>query len=272
MEGTDAPPIGGFVYHYTKASTALEHILASMSIRLGPISETHDPLEGHSENTGFSAADGGLPDFVAWDKVDEVAKRARVACFCRDGDLSSPDPCALDFAPPWAGWARDRMWAQYGGGHTGVCLAFERRKLVDAFKSALTSRGECIAQEVAYSDDPSVGPHSLSYDNRRIQQIGAEKYAAEYRRQHAPPLYLTKRLDYEGEREFRLVFLDDDTSGKEALVPIGGALAYVMLGDRFQRAYLPCIDAIMRREDLPAYRFKYESGRNVSAYRYSGFW
>ena len=53
-----------------------------------------------------------------------------------------------------------------------------------------------------------------------------------------------------------------------ALVPIRGALAYVMIGDRFPRAYLPSVDAIMHREDLRAFRFKYESGRNVSAYRY----
>jgi hypothetical protein len=162
------------------------------------------------------------------------------------------------------------MWAQYACGHTGVCLAFDRRKLVDAFHAALASRGERIAQEVTYSDDPVsyAGPRSLSYDNLRIQQVGAEKYAAEYRQQHARTLYLTKRLDYIGEREFRLVLLDDDTASDEALVPIRGALVYVMLGDRFPRAYLQCVDAIMRRENLPAYRFKYESGRNVSAYRY----
>lgn len=262
----------GLVFHYTKASTALEHILESMSIRLSPISGTHDPLEGHREYTGFSAANGGSPDFAAWDKVDEIAKHARVACFCRDAEVSSPDPTLLGFAPPWAGWARDRMWAQYAGGHTGVCLAFDRQKLIDAFNSALAGLGDRIAQDVSYSDDPvsSVGPRSLSYDNRRIEQVGPEKYGAEYRQQHAQTLYLTKRLDYCGEREFRLVLLDDDAHGNEALVPIRGALTYVMLGDRFGRAYLPCIDAFMRREDLPTFRFKYESGRNVSAYRYCG--
>lgn len=271
MEGSDALQVDRLVFHYTKAATALEHILQAMTIRLGPISETHDPFEGHREYTGFSAADGGPPDFVAWDTVDAVAKRVRVACFCADGELSSPDPSRLDFAPPWAGWARDRMWAQYADGHTGMCLAFDRRKLVDAFNAALAGRGGRIAKEVAYSDDPVsyVGPRSLSYDNRRIEQLGAEKYAAEYRRQHAETLYLTKRFDYSGEREFRLVLLDDDRSGQEALVPIRGALVYVMLGDRFKRAYLPSVDAIMRREDLPAYRFSYQSGRNVSAFRYS---
>jgi hypothetical protein len=162
------------------------------------------------------------------------------------------------------------MWAQYAGGHTGVCLAFDRRKLANAFNSALASRGGCIAQDVAYTDDPvsSIGPRSLSYDNARIQQIGAQKYALEYRRHQAATLYLTKRLDYEGEREFRLVLLDESTSGHETLVPIRGSLTFVMLGDRFPRAYLPCIDAIIRREELPTYRFRYESGRNVSAYRY----
>src|SRR6266511_1303654 len=155
MDGADAPPIDGLVFHYTKANTALEHILESMTIRLGPISQTHDPAEGRREYTGFSAVDVGPPDFAAWDKVDEVAKRARVACFCRDGEHSSPDPYAFDFAPPWAGWARDRMWAQYADGHKGLCLAFDRRKLIDAFNAAVASRGDRIAQEIAYSDDLS---------------------------------------------------------------------------------------------------------------------
>lgn len=198
--------------------------------------------------------------------IDEVVKRAQIACFCRDGEHSSPKPSALDFAPPWAGWARDRMWAQYGDGHAGVCLAFDRRKLVDAFTAAFQSRGELIAEEVAYSDDP----RSLSYDNGRIGKVGGECYATEYRRQHAPTLYLLKRLDYGGEREFRLVLLDDDVTGRDAFVPIRGALAYVMFGDRFPRAYLPCVDAVMRRESLAAYQFVYESGRNVVARRYFG--
>lgn len=253
------------VFHYTTAAIAIEHILASMKIRLGPINRTHDPSEGHREYTGFSDVDVGRPNFAAWDRVDEVAKRTRVACFCKDGELGGGDPCALDFAPPWAGWARDRMWAQYAGGHEGVCLAFDRRKLVEAFNGAVVGRGDTISRDVVYSDDP----HSLSYDNGRIAQVGAEQYAAEYRRKHAPTLYLTKRLDYQGEHEFRLVLLDEDASGIDAFVPVRGALVYAMLGDRFPKAYLPCIDAVMRREGLPIYWLKYESGRNVSAYRYS---
>lgn len=35
-------------------------------------------------------------------------------------------------------------------------------------------------------------------------------------------------------------------------------------------SHLPRVDALLAREDLPAYTLRYESGRNVSAYRYSG--
>lgn len=78
MEPNKASVVDELVFHYTKASTALEHILESMTIRLGPISETHDPLEGHRENTGSSSSPGvGPPNFAAWDKIGETARCRR---------------------------------------------------------------------------------------------------------------------------------------------------------------------------------------------------
>ena len=182
---------------------------------------------------------------------------------CRDGEASSRDPCALGFAPPWAGWARDRMWAQYADGHRGVCLAFDRSNLVDAFNTAFPARGDRMARDVTYSDDA----RSLSFDNDRLREVGVQQYAAEYRRQHAEARYLTKRLDWAGEQEFRLVLLDDDPTAPDARVRIHGALAYIMMGDRFPAGYLPCIDAIMRQRGIPAYRLRYDG--EVYALKYS---
>jgi hypothetical protein len=254
MTTMDAPDQDSeLVFHYTRAATALEHILETMMLRLNSISDTNDPWESRRELTGFSARRRELPDFAAWDEIDRHVKRARVACFCREDGPASRDPTALDFPLPWVGWARDRMWAQYADGHRGLCLAFDRRMLIDSFNKALASRGERLAENVTYSDDAP----SLSYDNDRLHEVGTEAYKAEYRRQHAHVRYLRKRKDWEGEREFRLVLLDDLDAGPDAHVPIDGALVYVMMGDRFPRGYLPCIDAVTRRLGVPAYQLVY---------------
>lgn len=64
MDRSGVAPPDGLVFHYTKASTALEHILESMAIRLSPISRTHDPAESRREYTGISTVDVGPPDFA----------------------------------------------------------------------------------------------------------------------------------------------------------------------------------------------------------------
>ncbi len=72
------------------------------------------------------------------------------------------------------------MWAQYADGHRGVCLAFDRTKLIASFKAALADRGECLAEDVRYTDDVV----DLSYDGDRLHEVGWETYSREYRRKH----------------------------------------------------------------------------------------
>jgi hypothetical protein len=239
------------LYHYTKASTAIEHILASSTIRLAAIPDMNDPWEERSPSIGFTTG-YSLPDFQLNEVVRRVLHGARAACFCQD------DLPALK-GKTWAqavgssafGWARDRMWAQYADNHRGVCLCFDRTTLVSSFRESLAQRGKCIEGDVTYDDDDA-GTY-IDYDEAR--KVGSEEYARRFREDAAQEHYLRKRKDWEGEREFRIVLLDARPWSGHARVPIRDSLKAIIVGHRFSDAYRPCLEVLHR--DLGIRTFKY---------------
>lgn len=45
--------------------------------------------------------------------------------------MTMDNPSATGPVSTWdRGWARSRMWAQYGESHRGVCLVFDRESMV----------------------------------------------------------------------------------------------------------------------------------------------
>lgn len=267
-------PTEHLVYHYTRAPTALEWILQTMRIRLGPVLDTNDPWEARLPTTWMCEAPGTPEQRERIESVSEPARRAleqalsraRVACFCEDEVAPVDDPARAQlFAPSSRGWARDRMWAQYADAHRGVCLAFDREKLLNAFHSELAGHGDCLAGRVEYDDlHSTMGFHTPNLDD--AARLGSEKYALAYRSRHAQERYFTKRLDWSGEREWRLVLFDDKPGGDHAFVRIVEALSVVFVGNRFSEAYRPCVQAICDRVGIRAFQVRY--GGFVTASRY----
>src|SRR5882724_7365273 len=199
-----APAHRDFVYHYTKLERAIENILPSGRLRLSPVDTTNDPWEIRPEQGGVASVRENLDDLPNMLKeLDAVVRRARLACFCQD------DPAAegRSGSSLW-GWARDRLWAQYADNHRGVCLWFDRKALVRSFESALRERGECISGDVEYDDTHAVPP----IDADAAVRGPRDQYLAEYRRMNTRARYFRKRLDWAGEREFRLLLLANDAS------------------------------------------------------------
>ena len=60
-------PAPRFLYHYTKAETALRYILPAMQIRLGRVRDTNDPWESRPTSTAVGPAGmtfESLPEFM----------------------------------------------------------------------------------------------------------------------------------------------------------------------------------------------------------------
>jgi hypothetical protein len=245
-------PTDGWVYHYASAPTALEHILQDMRIRLGPVHDANDPWEARGHRTWLGITRTPLevccPSVLplAFDELEHALGRARVACFSQD-DLDDPDPQRAAFvARSTRGWAQDRMWAQYADGHRGVCLAFDRDALLEAFDSELVSHGQRFARAVVCGDE-QYESGSIKPDEAEAEVLGPVRHALAFRDRTAQHRFFTKRRDWHGEREWRLVLFDDNPTGSHAFVSIDRALRAIIVGHRFADAYQPVVAAACRR-------------------------
>jgi hypothetical protein len=249
-----------FVYHYTKASTALEFILDSMTLRLSTLPDTNDPTEGHE--WGFVLV-GNDPAGSALDTFKSVAEAMRVGhklvCFSRDvpGMEQAEDYFTPSDAIATRGYARDRMWAQYADGHRGVCLFFDREILEENFKTALSSKGFLRAAPVTYTNWSEELYKAREIVLKDMEHIGSKEYLRQHREKYADELYFLKRTDWASEWEYRLLLLANDPSVPHEFIPIRRALAGICVGHRFSAGYRPSIAAVCDRENIPAYRLVY---------------
>jgi hypothetical protein len=120
----------GLLAHYTKASTAFEHIMPG-KLRLSPYlmrdpAENKDILPSIVSRGDRPIADRAISEVYRYIKA--VRDRMRVLSLTRDtedrGHFPSFDCC----------WSRPRMWEQYGDDHRGACLLFDRSRLEHAIR------------------------------------------------------------------------------------------------------------------------------------------
>jgi hypothetical protein len=158
--------------------------------------------------------------------------RCRLACLSRSGLWDWGGPVGFG-----NGYARARMWAQYGNLHAGVCLAFDQERLQASFRATFGHRDDltAYAAPVRYRTDrePSRGlqfrlPEITEDVERHIDFLFPAMVA---------DLYFTKAWDWSTETEYRFVVrgqVDD-----YEYLDITDSLTGVFVGPRFPRRRLP---------------------------------
>ncbi len=245
-----------YVYHYTRARTAIDQILAFRSIRLSRIDRTND----HWERRPQMAATASTPHALdGWPKMarrlHEIVTQAHLGCFSQDAGG------AVASGTTSSGWAQDRMWAQYADKHRGVCLWFDREKITQSFQRSFAARGECLADDVTYSDEPNLkAPHlDDGTDDAAIRS---------YVRRNIQARYFQKRLDWRDEREFRLVLLPPELDAAPVDVPIGGGpLVGVTVGCDFPEVDEPSLSFLCSALEVPISKIVYADRVHLRAGR-----
>lgn len=237
--GTISDP-GQWVYHYTSLETALERLLPSGSLRLGPFALVNDPREAKAWLFSITARYDG-PDA---DEFQELQKRAtslvkdhcKILCVGQDDPRSVSDPANHLFH---RGYARPRMWAQYGGGHRGVCLVLDRAALNASIEEGLAGQSRLYAGPVEYRNfhPDDYRAFDLDYEDLRSSTLEAVLQAQVdtfYR-----TFFFTKAEDWSSEIEWRWVL--SGSNDEPVYVSLGSSLKAIVLGVDFPHEYDPAV-------------------------------
>lgn len=228
-----------YFYHYTRFDR-LQQILAGGQLRMGPYSSTNDPRETKSwypsltvPNDGSALSHDEFMHLLA-DIDGRLRGRTKVLCLTRDARPKDELDSVFQFR---RGYARARMWDQYGDRHAGACLVFDRSRLHSAVVAAAAPAVPRFGN-VRYENRP-VGPvGGFNFDFARLRENGVEAEADAFLQEHAGELFFRKNTDWESELEFRYVVVDDR---RELFVPIQKCLVAVVLGDAHTPDHLEAI-------------------------------
>lgn len=220
---------GNSIFHFTKFSTALEYILPDRRLKFGSLLKTNDPKEyksyGFISKNGFFDDDSQIKKQLEWHQKisDLLRENVKVLCFSTDYFIN---------AEPFDGYNLPRMWAQYGENHLGVCLDIDFDKLKEENKEFLFG---CKTDKVSYLS--RIKYPVINYD--KIRELGMDEFIKEYRNANINQLFFTKFIDWETEREFRILFVDENN--KDRFLSIKKSLNRIILGIDFNECYLPSI-------------------------------
>jgi hypothetical protein len=230
-----------YVYHYTRWERLLD--IAHTGLRLNSLACMNDPRESKDWYLSHLSWDGEEPvdSGELWKAVARYKQQVKVASFSRDIPGGNPEDVWFG-----RGFARPRMWAQYAGNHTGVCIVMNRKGLDDAIIAQLsTEKSSWIASgPVEYvtrsRDDPSTRYVEIPRGNRDIAAIIGDHFST-----HKQRIFFAKHFDWRDEAEYRWVYYDptkpdDSDAGAGSIsVRIDGQVSALVLGADYSDAHLP---------------------------------
>jgi hypothetical protein len=231
-----------YLYHYTRADTAIQHILATGTLRMSPFTAVNDPWESKhwfaEAIFNDSGEDGTAMDFMLRTASPALKGESKLLCFTRDApEVAMVPPPPVDFDPStiWhRGFCRPRMWAQYAstsGVSDGVCLVFDAALLEAALAVALPPAAIFRKGDITYENRLTHSKPGLTFYYDRIRSLGLDAAISEHLKLHWRELFFTKALDWRDEREFR--YFVANVPDNYFIFPFKDALKAIVVGPDF---------------------------------------
>jgi hypothetical protein len=233
-ENPDDP--GEYVYHYTKWERLLD--IMNSGFRLSELAYMNDPRESKdwflhtvSHKPGTSVDRHALNEAVA-----DYRRKLRIGAFCLD------QPSSPDGDPSQRGYARPRMWAQYGENHGGVCIVLRRERLDQAIRGKHPDRDGSWVRDGRVKYITTQGePTNLAMEYREDYiKAGVDDYLTA----NADKIFFVKHVDWRDENEYRWAYFDANQSAtaggmRGPFVDINGSVAALVLGQDYKDSHLP---------------------------------
>lgn len=207
------------IYHYTKASTAIDYILNNNELLFRQARKSNDPIESKKAHRRISYS-GTEVDKITneqqyeeenelHDFVEDMEERFHQICFCQN--RMGKDFASENYLSTFAGneelfgFTKLRMWDQYADNFSGVCIAFSKEKIL----SQNSEKFELIEDDITYLTFQELllkKPGDIQASH--LVKVGKEKYKEQLEKL-VKESFFYKHLDYEGETEYRMGTLYD---------------------------------------------------------------
>ncbi|MBT2722328.1 DUF2971 domain-containing protein [Bacillus sp. ISL-46] len=247
-----------YLYHFTTYTTALEHILTSRTLRFSPFSKTNDPRESKNWNfTLILSSDDNLDNQAVYNLQSEINKllknNTKLLCFTRDVVLPS-DPVSFIRGN---GFSHPRMWAQYAGNHSGICLVFDKSKLTKIINDTFAEKGTIYQNHVSYDSFSHGMAFDLNYDD--VENNGTKLSVKNHLDKYINELFFLKMPDWKDEWEFRYVLFSNHDKEYEH-VKYEDALVRIIIGEDFPSVYETLIVEYCRKYNISASKMAWNNG------------
>jgi hypothetical protein len=256
------------LFHYTKVSIAIEHILHTKKFRLSLLKDTNDPREYKFKllSTTWWPSDRDITIDLS-DEAQTVIDRilryeCRIMCFCTNKKpilILNDDSLVEDEHACSKGWSKSRMWSQYGQNHHGICLVFSKRELEGILNKIKSQIKVFKASYVQYSQKDGIGWEAIILDGNRLENEGIEVYSFNHVMENSDELFFRKHVDYRDEAEFRVVVFDSNK--KLEYLDISSWIKCVIIGDRTPKAYIPLINQMCADLNIESRRAHWDKGK-----------
>jgi Protein of unknown function (DUF2971) len=249
---------GKCVYHYTKGSIAIEHILPSLTLKMGTFQFLNDPREAKSWPFKFysrsSESNGHFPYSLFDEASKYITQRTLVLC-CSIDDPSVTAEQEDRYLR--SGLGHSRMWTQYADNHRGVCFMINQQRLHESIVSHLGADSlfygpvEYLSTTYGPNSVESIGAYDLVYWEDILDR-GLVNVLEPHIKQFHKELFFTKHIDWRDEREYRWVYRSNNN--EPIYVPIANCLDAVLLGSDCPKDTSRIIIDLCRPHNIPVCR------------------
>lgn len=200
------------IYHYTKASTAIDYIFYTNQLKFSKARKSIDPIESKKARRGtiyFEDTELLLNDHCndadeLHNFVSNLEEKFNLICFCQNDmgkDFASKKYISrFEGSQELFGFTKLRMWDQYADHYAGVCIAFSKQKLLSLNQSNL----ELIDGDVEYLSFQDLWIEKLGdIQGDYLRKVGKKEYM-EQLESIVKRSFFFKHIDYSGETEYRI--------------------------------------------------------------------
>lgn len=253
-----------YLYHYTSAETVLK-IIQTNTLLFSKICETNDTTEAKMRLMFELEKARDIESFK--NKVDAIStyfkdykKYVQLMCFSTDVRIREQDKQRYQnpqnsknqyYDISGRGFALPRMWAQYSSNNQGVCLVFNRKKLINLISRKVAFSKSGTVKYTNFCDRYLIKNERLEELYEKIQMLSNGRLTMlsliEKDKEFLKYNFFEKYNDWSSEHEFRIITLvDNEENDRVAISEITTCLEGVVLGEKIDSTYEEIIKMLLK--------------------------